>query len=69
MPDVRTLMRGALTMEMVYADAICPADIFHEVIAEIVIKAAAGYPEMTEQEVLDSVLQAMLLMAEPAGEC
>ncbi len=69
MPDVRTLMRGALSMEMIHGDQICPADIFHEVVAEIVVTAAASYPDMSEQEVLDSVLQGMLWLAQPAGEC
>ncbi len=66
MPDVRTL--AGLTMELVYADAICPAHIFHEVVAEIVVASAASMPDMTEAEILDAVLSAMLLMAVPAGE-
>ncbi len=48
---------------------ICPSDIFHETIAEIVIASASELPDMTQEQILECVLQAMLMMAIPAGEC
>ncbi len=50
-------------------DHVCPADVFHEVVAEIVVSTSADLPGMTQEQVLQQVLKAMLLMAIPAGEC
>lgn len=59
----------AENMERTGPDQTCPAEIFHETVAALVVASAPEYPDMTEEQVLQSILQLLLAMAVPAGNC
>ena len=62
MPDVRT------TVE-VSRDLVCSADEFHKIVDEIVTDAMSDCPGLTRDYLRMLVIQAMLMMAVPAGSC
>ena len=62
MPDVRTPVE-------VSCDLVCSADEFHKIVDDIVTDAMSDCPGLTREYLRMSVLQAMLLMAVPAGSC
>ena len=57
MPDVRT------------PDLVCSSHEFHKLIEDIVDDAMKDCPGVTRDYLRMSVLQAMLMMAVPAGSC
>ena len=57
MPDVRT------------PDLVCSSHEFHKIVEEIVTGALTENPGVTRDYLRTSVIQAMLMMAVPAGSC
>ena len=54
---------------IVCRDLVCSADEFHRIVDEIVTDAMSDCPGLTRDYLRMSVLQAMLMMAVPAGSC